>query len=125
MTGRPRTSTLVISGLFLAVLALYFLVRPDPVTRPASADQGATSSSSSAAPTSSATRTSPRPNAVAQPVAHAEPFTDPDQQFPDAGRLPDDGAVRPQPVAVRQLAHAVTQASRVRSAGRRGRSPTG
>ena len=28
MSGRPRTSTLVISGLFLAVLALYILVRP-------------------------------------------------------------------------------------------------
>ena len=35
MSGRPRTSTLVISGLFLAVLALYILVRP--VTPPASA----------------------------------------------------------------------------------------
>jgi len=30
MSGRPRTSTLVISGLFLAVLALYILVRPVP-----------------------------------------------------------------------------------------------
>ena len=46
MSGRPRTSTLVISGLFLAVLALYILVRP--VTPPASAgttQPGATSSS--------------------------------------------------------------------------------
>ena len=40
MSGRPRTSTLVISGLFLAVLALYFLVRP--VTPPASATGTAT-----------------------------------------------------------------------------------
>ncbi len=28
MNGRPRTSTLIISGLFLAILALYILVRP-------------------------------------------------------------------------------------------------
>ena len=32
MTGRPRTSTLVISGLFLAVLVLYYLVRPVPAS---------------------------------------------------------------------------------------------
>ena len=31
MNGRPRTSTLIISGLFLAILALYILVRPVPV----------------------------------------------------------------------------------------------
>jgi hypothetical protein len=36
MSGRPRTSTLVLTGLFLAVLALYFWVRPVPVaTSPA------------------------------------------------------------------------------------------
>ena len=29
--GRPRISTLVLSGLFLAVLALYLWVRPLPV----------------------------------------------------------------------------------------------
>ena len=48
MSGRPRTSTLVISGLFLAVLALYILVRP--VTPPASAGttQPGTTSSSTA-----------------------------------------------------------------------------
>ena len=38
MRGRLRTSTLVISGLFLAVLALYFLVRPVPVAAPAGAN---------------------------------------------------------------------------------------
>ena len=30
MSRRPRTSTIVISALFLAVLALYILVRPVP-----------------------------------------------------------------------------------------------
>jgi hypothetical protein len=28
MTRRPRTSTLVVIGLFLGVLALYILIRP-------------------------------------------------------------------------------------------------
>ena len=39
MSGRPRTSTLVISGLFLAVLALYILVSPGPVPAPAGTTQ--------------------------------------------------------------------------------------
>ena len=61
MSGRPRTSTLVISGLFLAVLALYILVRPVP--RPASADttQPGTTSSSTAPAHSAPTQTSPSP----------------------------------------------------------------
>ena len=36
---RPRTSTIVLAGLFLAVLALYILVRPAPA--PAGAAQPA------------------------------------------------------------------------------------
>ena len=39
MTGRPRTSTLLLMGLFLGVLALYFLISPvpTPTTSPAPA----------------------------------------------------------------------------------------
>jgi len=44
MTGRPRTSTLVLIGLFLAVLALYVLVRP--VSAPAGTVQPAVSPAS-------------------------------------------------------------------------------
>ena len=64
MSGRPRTSTLVISGLFLAVLALYILVRP--VTPPASA--GTTQPAANPSPTAPAptpTQTSPSPDPVA------------------------------------------------------------
>jgi hypothetical protein len=62
MTGRARTSTLVISGLFLAVLALYFLVRPVQV--PAGEPQPYVSPTRSAAPTltPSSTRTTPSPS---------------------------------------------------------------
>ena len=48
MSGRPRTSTLVISGLFLAVLALYILVRPVPPPASAGTTQPGTTSSSTA-----------------------------------------------------------------------------
>ena len=58
MSGRPRTSTLVISGLFLAVLALYILVRPVPPPASAGTTQPGTTSSSTAPATTS---TSPRP----------------------------------------------------------------
>jgi hypothetical protein len=44
MSGRPRTSTLVISGLFLAVLALYILVRPVPPPASAGTTQPGTTS---------------------------------------------------------------------------------
>src|SRR5512142_3318792 len=61
MTGRPRTSTLVISGLFLAVLALYFLVRPvTPAETSAGAGQSATTTSP-AAPKPTPTGTLSRP----------------------------------------------------------------
>ena len=57
MTGRPRTSTLVISGLFLAVLALYILVRPVPTAAPAGSTQTVTNPSP----------TSPAPSRPAPP----------------------------------------------------------
>ena len=115
MTGRPRTSTLVISGLFLAVLALYLLVRPVPTAdTSAGASQSATTTSP-VAPKPSPDRDLASPGKLAQPVAHAEPFTHADQQFPGAGRITEHGAARPQPVAVHRVAHPVT--SGVTSAG--------
>ena len=48
MTGRPRTSTLVLIGLFLAVFALWVLVRP--VSAPAGTVQPTVSPASPASP---------------------------------------------------------------------------
>jgi cytoskeletal protein RodZ len=53
---RPRTSTLVLTGLFLAVFALYLLVRPDTT------DTGSAASDTSPTATHSPTQTpSPTP----------------------------------------------------------------
>ena len=74
MTGRPRTSTITIIGLFLGVLVLYVLVRPAPARSlqpvdnqgPAPSAPGVTPSSTpkSLAPTPS---WSPRPSRTASP----------------------------------------------------------
>ena len=122
MSGRPRTSTLVISGLFLAVLALYILVRP--VTPPTSAG------------TTQSARTLPRPHRrahvhltpadpVTSPVAHSEPLGHAGQHLAGAPRVTHHGAAHPRHVAVRRVADPVTSSPGVRPAGRSGRSPTG
>src|SRR4029079_15803565 len=83
MSGRPRTSTLVISGLFLAVLALYILVRPVPP--PASADTtqpGTTSSSSSSSTATAPARTSPRPTKSPRPSPTVSPSATPASTSP-------------------------------------------
>ena len=78
MTGRPRTSTIVVSGLFVAVLALYLLVRP-----------------ASAAPAQSASRaTTPSPTgSVHRPVSSSSPArspsTSPTQSGPGPARTPN------------------------------------
>jgi hypothetical protein len=74
--GRVRTSTLVLSALFLGVLALYIAVRPDPtaparrggsVVRP---EPSPTPASPSASPEPTPRRTSsPTPTAVPSAVA--------------------------------------------------------
>jgi hypothetical protein len=64
---RPRTSTIVLTGLFLAVLALYILVRPVP---PAAGEAG--SAASPASPPSPAP-SAPGPRAVTKPVSYPEP----------------------------------------------------
>ena len=96
MTGRPRNSTIVLTGLFLAVLALYILVRPVPTS--------AASPEPIASPTASpALHTQPRavcsqPHAVSQPVSHAahEPFAHADY------------FIHTQPVTIHHLAQPVT-----------------
>jgi len=57
MSGRPRTSTLVISGLFLAVLALYLLVRPVPAMDTSAGAGQSAATTSPAAPKPSPTGT--------------------------------------------------------------------
>jgi cytoskeletal protein RodZ len=63
---RPRTSTLIISGLFLAVLALYILVRPVPVPA-ATVQQGATSTVTPTV-TPTPTRSVPTPTRTPSPT---------------------------------------------------------
>lgn len=65
MSGRPRTSTLIISGLFLAILALYILVRPVPV--PAATVQPAVTPSATPTGTPSPTRSVPTPSPSRSP----------------------------------------------------------
>jgi len=76
MSGRPRTSTLVISGLFLAVLALYLLVRPATPTTPADTNQSATNPSPTAT-TPAPTRTSPSPTRSPRPSHTVSPSATP------------------------------------------------
>jgi hypothetical protein len=63
VSGRPRTSTLIISGLFLAILALYILVRPVPVPA-AQVQPGATQSSTPAVSPSPSRSPSVSPSAT-------------------------------------------------------------
>ncbi len=81
--GRPRISTLVLSGLFLAVLALYLWVRPNPVD----------------------TASPNQPRRHAQSRAHAEPHAHAAAHDSFAHAVPDQpdtvpGTVRVQPVPV-------------------------
>ena len=80
MTGRPRTSTLVLIGLFLGVLALYILVRPVPAPRrPSPAPPGTRRRRRrplARAVTPSPARTpsrSPSPSRTASPTRSASP----------------------------------------------------
>jgi hypothetical protein len=61
LNGRVRTSTLVLGALFLGLLALYIVVRPDP------------------------TLPSRRPGAVVQPEAPSSPRPSPPPPSPTAG----------------------------------------
>ena len=88
MIARPRTSTLVLIGLFIAVLALWILVRPDPVAR---AQTGSTGNPGPALD-------DPCAGLYAVVPAHAVADGEPDQE----GDPVADG----QPVAV---GHAVTE----------------
>jgi hypothetical protein len=85
MSKRPRTSTIVLTVLFLGVLALYFLVRPTPV--PAAQTTGtpayvpsttpsAPTPASSPSPSRSVSR-SPRPRRSPTPSRSAIPSASP------------------------------------------------
>jgi len=65
MSGRPRTSTLVISGLFVAVLALYILFRP--VSAAQKAEISRSSGQQSPTPTASPSPTQTRPSPSRSP----------------------------------------------------------
>jgi len=80
LSGRLRTSTLLLCALFLAVLTLYLLVRPVPETGPSSRGDsgpadGTTSRTTSTAPATTATTptrstpttTSTRPETAPRP----------------------------------------------------------
>src|SRR5215468_754633 len=75
---RPRTSTLVLTGLFLAVFALYLLVRPDTTdTGSAAADTSPTATHSptqtpSPTPTPRRTTHSPTPSPTGTSPSPAE-----------------------------------------------------
>ena len=98
MTGRPRTSTFVLTGLFLAVLALYILVRPVPVS--AVSPEPTYSPASHAQPRAVCSQ----PHAVTQPHAVSQPVS-------DAAREPfvyADYYTHTQPVTIGHLAQPVT-----------------
>ena len=73
MSGRPRTSTLLLAGLFLAMLALYILVRPVPA--PAGSPEPAASAVSTPSPARSA----------ASPTRSPSPSHTPHEPFAPAG----------------------------------------
>jgi hypothetical protein len=100
MTGRPRTSTLVISGLFLAVLALYILVRPVPTAAPAGSSQYVGHPAPSAS-TSSPTRASPSPTRSPSPSHTPSPVPTPTSSSPTSAGSPTaaPSAVSPSPSA--------------------------
>ena len=82
MTSRPRTSTLVISGLFLAVLVLYYLVRPVPTDASTGTSQYATTPASPAAPTTSPPAPSPSPTGSPSPSHIPSPSPTPTSVSP-------------------------------------------
>src|SRR6266496_2337491 len=93
VTGRPRHSTLVLSGLFLAVLALYLWVRPVPVsTAPASqaptpTPQPSVTRSSSPSPVPRRTSLSPTPTTSPTSSHPSSPASPTPSQSPPQGRL--------------------------------------
>ena len=59
VTGRPRTSTMVLIGLFVAVLGLYIVVRPVPATTNTGNVQTTTGTNPAGAPSSHSPTLSP------------------------------------------------------------------
>jgi len=75
MSGRPRTSTLVISGLFVAVLALYILFRP--VSAAQKAEISRSSGQQRPTPTASPSPTQTRPSPSRSPSRSRSPSATP------------------------------------------------
>ena len=124
MSGRPRISTLVISGLFLAVLALYFLVRPVPDPQPAGNDPAHCQFFPDRIHARARAHTDlALADPVTSPVGHGQSLGHADQQFADAGRVSDHGAAHPRHVAVRRVADPVTSRPGVRARRRITRRP--
>jgi hypothetical protein len=74
MTGRPRTSTIVIIGLFLGVLVLYVLVRPAPAGSLQPVDnQGPAPSAPAVTPSSTPKSLAPTPSWSPRPSRTASP----------------------------------------------------
>jgi hypothetical protein len=75
VTRRPRTSTLVLIGLFLGVLALYVAVRPDPGTTTGTARQTGNTGTAPAggAPSPTYRPPSPGPSRSSGPSPAASP----------------------------------------------------
>ena len=89
---RPRTSTLVLTGLFLAVLALYLWVRPNPVDTQ-TAGPG-TASTTTHEPTHT-----PSPTPTHRPTSHS-PTPAPTSPSPSpavSGPSPSPSVVSPAP----------------------------
>ena len=89
---RPRTSTLVLTGLFLAVFALYLLVRPD------TAVTGAAASDTSPTATHSPTQT-PSPTPTPRRTTHS-PTPSPTSTSPSpavSGPSPSPSGTSPTP----------------------------
>ena len=121
-TPRPRTSTVVLSVLFLAVLALYMLVSP-PAAAPAAAPQQAASVRVLVQPRPGHRVTKPVPHTASVPFGHAVPFG----QADPLGHADPRGHAEPvtlsgvrlaRPVAQREPALAPAPLRRGRPAGR-------
>lgn len=83
-TGRPRTSTLVLIGLFVAVLGLYIVVRPVPATTRTGNVQTSTGTSPAGGPSTHSPTLSPTGTPATSPSQTPTPASTP-TATPDTG----------------------------------------
>ena len=101
LSGRLRTSTLLLCALFLAVLTLYLLVRPVPETGPSSRGDsgpadGTTSRTTSTAPATTAT-TPKRSTPTTTSATKTTPTTTSTTKTPTTTSMRPETAPRPPP----------------------------